>query len=89
MLGTFKVMLLEYISLEKMEVEDLNLTNHFKNVIINFSISLMNSKETWLQLTSNCQSTKGEKSIHQKANQFSIEIDKEMQQLATMHKIDS
>ena len=44
----------------------INITNHYKNAIINFSSYLLNSEEQFMQLTSKWQVTREEKSIHQK-----------------------
>ena len=52
-----------------------NITNHYKNVIINFSSYLLNSEEQFLKLTSNWQVAQGEKSIHQKVERYCDEID--------------
>ena len=65
----------------------IKITNHYKNVIINFSGYLLNSEEQFLKLTSNLQVTRGEKSIHQKAQEYCDEIGHDIQQLAAMRKL--
>ena len=65
----------------------INITKHYKNAIINFSSYLLNSEEQFLELTSNWQVTRGEKSIHQKAQQCYNEIGHDIQQLAAMRKL--
>ena len=52
----------------------INITNHYKNAIINFSSYLLNSEEQLLKLLSNWQVTCGENSIYQKAQQYCDEI---------------
>ena len=52
----------------------INITNHYKNVIINFSNYLLIYEEQLLKLTSNWQVTWGRKSIHQKEQQYCDEI---------------
>ena len=65
----------------------INITNHYKNVIINFRTYLLNSEEQFLEVTSNWQVTCGEKSMHQKAQQYCDETGHDIQQLATMRKL--
>ena len=65
----------------------INITNHYRNAIINFSSSILNSEEQFLKLTSNWQVTRGEKSIHQKAQRYFDEIGHDIQQLAAMKKL--
>ena len=65
----------------------MNITNHYKNTIINFSSYLLNFEEQFLKLTSNWQVTRGEKSIHQKVQQYSDEIGHDIQQLTVMRKL--
>ena len=65
----------------------INITNHYKNAIINFSCYLLNSKEQFLKLTSNWQVTQGEKSIHQKVQRYCDEIGRDIQRLAAMRKL--
>ena len=65
----------------------INFTNHYRNAIINFSSSILNSEEQFLKLTSNWQVTRGEKSIHQKAQRYFHEIVHDIQQLAAMKKL--
>ena len=65
----------------------INITNHYKNAIINFSSYLLNSEEQVLKLTSNWQVTREEKSIHQKAQRYCDEIGHDIQQLAAMRKL--
>ena len=65
----------------------IKITNHYKNVIINFSNYLLNSEEQFLKLTSNLQVIRGEKSIHQKVQQYCFEIGHDIQQLAAMRKL--
>ena len=67
--------------------ELINITNHYKNAIINFSSYLLNSEEQFLKLTSNRQVTQGEKSNHQKAQRCCDEIGHDIQQLAAMGEI--
>ena len=57
----------------------INITNHYKNTIINFSSYLLNSEEQFLKLTSNWQVIRGEKSIHQKAQRYCNEIGHDIQ----------
>ena len=64
----------------------INISNHYKNAIINFSSYLLNSEEQFLKLTSNWQVARGEKSIHQKAQRCCDEIDHYIQQLAAMRQ---
>ena len=65
----------------------INITNHYKNAIINFTGYLLNSEEQLLKLTSNWQVTRGKKSIHQKAQRYSDGIVHDIQQLAAMKKL--
>ena len=65
----------------------INITNGYKNAIINFSSYLLNSEEQFLKLTSNWQVTWGENSIQQKAQQYCDEIGHDIQQLAAMRKL--
>ena len=65
----------------------INMNNHYNNAIINFSSCLLNSEEQFLKLTSNCKVTRGEKSIHQKAQRYCDEIGHVIQQLAAMRKL--
>ena len=65
----------------------INISNHYKNAIINFSSYLLNSEEQVLKLTSNWQVTREEKSIHQKAQRYCDEIGHDIQQLAAMRKL--
>ena len=65
----------------------INITNHYKNVIINFRTYLLNSEEQFLKLTTNWQVTCGEKFMHQKAQQYCDETGHDIQQLATMRKL--
>ena len=58
----------------------INITNHYKNAMINFSGYLLNSEEQFLKLTSNWQVTRGEESIHQKAQRCRNEIGHDIQQ---------
>ena len=65
----------------------INITNHYKNELINFSSYLLNSEEQFLKLTSNWQITRAEKSIHQTAQRYCDEIGHNIQQLVIMGKL--
>ena len=65
----------------------INITNHYKIVIINFRTYLLNSEEQFLKLTTNWQVACGEKFMHQKAQQYCDETGHDIQQLATMRKL--
>ena len=65
----------------------INITNHYKNAIINFNSYLLNSEEQLLKLTSNWQVTRREKSIHQKVQRYCDEIGHDIQQLAAMRTL--
>ena len=83
-----KVKSLDYISPEKNGGRGLiNITNHYKNGIINFSSYLLNFEEQFLKLTSYWQVTRGEKSIHQKGQRYCDETGHDIQQLAAMKKL--
>ena len=65
----------------------INITNHYKSAITNFSSYLLNSEEQFFKLTSNWQVNWGEKSIHQKAQPYYDEIGHDIQQLPAMRKL--
>ncbi|XP_066912330.1 uncharacterized protein [Clytia hemisphaerica] len=64
----------------------INIVDHFKNCIINFSSYLLTSNEPYLTLLSNWQLTRGAKSIHAMAQSYSQEISLEIQQLSILSK---
>ena len=65
----------------------INIANHHKNAIINFSSYLLKSEEQFMKLISNWQVTRGGKSIHQKAQQYCDETGLDIQQLAAIRKL--
>ena len=65
----------------------INITSHCKNAITNLSSYLLNSEEQFLKLTWNWHVTRGEKSIHQKAQWYCDEIGHDIQQLPAMRKL--
>jgi len=64
----------------------INIVDHFKNSIINFSSYLLSSDELYLSLVSDSQLTRGSKSIHAMAQSFSQELDLEIQELSILQK---
>ena len=62
-------------------------TSPTTTAIIKCSSYLLNSKKQFLKLTSNWQVTRGEKSIHEKVQQYCDEIGHDIQQLAAMRKL--
>ena len=52
----------------------INITNPYKNAIINFSSYLLNSEEQFLKLTSNWQVTRGEKSIRRRHSDIVMKL---------------
>ena len=64
----------------------INIVEHFKNSIINFSSYLLTTDETYLNLVSNWQINRGTKSIHAMAQSYSQELNLEIQQLSTLRK---
>ena len=65
----------------------MKITNHYKNKIISFSSYLLNFEEQFLKLKSNWQVTRGEKSIHQKVQQYCDELGHDIQQLTAIRKL--
>ena len=64
----------------------INIVDHFKNCIINFSSYLLTSNEPYLTLLSDWQFTRGAKSIHAMAQSYCQELNLEIQQLSTLNK---
>ncbi|XP_066928605.1 uncharacterized protein [Clytia hemisphaerica] len=64
-----------------------NITNHYKKTIINFSHYLKNTNEPLLQAVSNWQLIRGQKSIHAKAVQYCEELNIDHQQTQTLSKL--
>ena len=64
----------------------INIVDHFKNAIINFSIYLLNSNERLLDLASNWQFSRGAKSIHNMAQSYCQELQLEIQELTQNNK---
>lgn len=64
----------------------INIVNHFKNSIINFSSYLLSSNESYLNLVSTWQLTRGSKSIHAMAQSYCQELDLDIQELSTLQK---
>jgi len=64
----------------------INITEHFKNSIINFSTYLLSTNELYLNLVSDWQVTRGVKSIHEMAQNYSQELDLDIQQISTLQK---
>lgn len=64
----------------------INITNHYKNTIINFSRYLQRTNEPLLQTASNWQFTRGEKSIHAKAAKYCQEIGLDYDQTQALSK---
>ena len=64
----------------------INVANHFKNAIINFSSYLLNTDEVYLNLVSDWQTTRGAKSINNMAQSFSQELGFEIQNLSVSSK---
>ena len=63
------------------------LINITKNAIIIFSSYFLDTEKQFRKLTSNWQLTRGEKSIHQKAQRHCDEIGHDIHQLAAMGKL--
>ena len=63
----------------------INIVDHFKNSI-NFSSYLLSTDELYLNLVSDWQSIRGQKSIHTMGQTYSQELDLEIQELSTLHK---
>lgn len=64
----------------------INITNHYKNAIINFCIYLLQSDEKLLQLVSDWQLTRGEKSIHIKSQNYCAELGIELEAIKEIPK---
>ena len=64
----------------------INITNHYKRTIINFSQYLLNTNEPLLQTVSNYQPTLGDKSIHSKAQAYYTELNLDYNQIQTISK---
>ena len=64
----------------------INVVNHFKNAIINFSSYLLSTNELYLNLVSDWQFTRGAKSIHHMAELYSRELDLDIQELSILSK---
>ena len=67
--------------------ELINITKHYKNVIINFGSCHLNSEEQFMKVTSNLNVTLQKKVMNQKAHQYCDKIGHETQQLAAMRKL--
>lgn len=64
----------------------INITNHYKRTIINFSQYLLNTNEPLLQTVSNYQHTLGDKSVHSKARAYYTELNLDYNQIQTISK---
>ena len=62
----------------------INICDHYKNAIINFDTYLLNSEEDLLKMASDWQTSRGEKSIHQKAARYCGDFDENLETLATL-----
>lgn len=64
----------------------INIVDHFKNSILNFSSYLLTTDEPYLNLVSNWQHTRGAKSIHAMAQYYSQELTLDIQELSAVPK---
>ena len=65
----------------------INICEHYKNAIINFGAYLLNSEEDLLKMTSDWQTTRGDKSIHTKVVRYCGEVDEDLNHLVTLTKL--
>jgi len=52
----------------------INITDHYKNAIVNFSSDLLNTNEPLLNLASTWQLSNGQRSIHQESRNYSNQL---------------
>ena len=64
----------------------INVVNHFKNAIINFSSYLLSTDEHYLDLVSDWQFTRGAKSIHTMAQSYCQELNLNIEELFNLNK---
>ena len=64
----------------------IDITEHFKNSIINFSTYLSTTNETLLNLVSGWQTSRVAKSIHKMAHNYCQELGLEFEQISALHK---
>ena len=64
----------------------INICDHYRNAIINFDAYLLKSEEDLLKMASEWQTTRGEKSIRQRASRYSEDLGEDLDALANLGK---